>query len=199
MKKQVLTAGFIGFAILGSSALISCTNPKVSNTISANPDTTTVENTAVNADTLFSDSTIVAHIGNDTDFSFLIGGGSQPYMRININMYGEIMAYWGDVEHRYLLNVDVDELRQIILNRFEAGDTLKENELFHVAFDVSTPKNVISALKNMLLGIGVNQCDLVSVEDYLNMPTVPPLAVTQAEILEIEAKEAETEKSFNHK
>lgn len=114
-------------------------------------------------------------------------------------MCGEIMTYWGDVEQLYLFNVDVDELRQIILNRFEAGDTLKENELFHVAFDVSTPKNVISALKNMLLGIGVNQCDLVSVKDYLNMPTVPPLAVRQAEILEIEAKEAETEKSFNHK
>lgn len=109
------------------------------------------------------------------------------------------MTYWGDVEQLYLFNVDVDELRQIILNRFEAGDTLKENELFHVAFDVSTPKNVISALKNMLLGIGVNQCDLVSVKDYLNMPTVPPLAVRQAEILEIEAKEAEAEKSFNHK
>lgn len=201
MKKQVLAAGFVGLVIWGSSALISCTNPKVSNPISANPDTTTVENTVVNVDTLFSDSAIVAHIGNDTDFSFLIGGGSQPYMTIQINLRGDIMAYWGDVEHRVVtVDVDVDELRQTILGRFEAGDTLKENELFHVEFDVSTPKNIISALKDMLLGIGVDRCDLVGVHDYLNMPTLPPPplpVITQAEILEIEAEEAETEEIFS--
>lgn len=173
MRKQVLTRGFLGLAILGSSVLMSCTNPKPSNTMKENSDSTAIE--SVGTGSLFSDTTIVARIGNDADFAFLIGEGSQPYMSININMHGSIMAYWGDVtSRRAIVDVDIDDLKQTILARFAAGDTLKANELFHVAFDVSTPRNIISALKDMMLEIGIHHCELAEVKDWRNIATVPP-------------------------
>ncbi len=142
---------------------------------------------------------MVAYMDNDKGFSFLIGGGSQPYMTINVNMVGDIMVYWGSEASRVTWIVDdIDELRQIILDRFDAGDTLKENELFYVELDISAPKNVISALKNMLLGIGVSQCKLVGLRDIVNQPKVPlppPQAVTQAEVINIAKDGTEIEKA----
>ena len=176
MIKQALTKGLAGLAILGSSALISCTNPKSSNPTSVNSDTIAVENIGVDNGSSFSDTTIVAYIGNDTDFAFLVGRGSQPYMTISINFGGQIMAYWGDEEHRkYYFDSSIDELRQIILDRFESGDKPKDNELFHVGFDVSTPKNLISALKTMLQEIGVHHCGLSEIHNMLkfNEPKTP--------------------------
>ena len=206
MIKQALTKGLVGLTILGGSALISCTNPKVSNPISANSDTTAVESIEVDTSSLLPDTTIVAYIGNDTDFPFLIGRGSQPYMTISINFKGGIMAYWGDEEHRICyVDTSIDELKQIILDRFESGDKPKDNELFHVEFDVSTPKNLISALKNMLQDIGVQQCELAEIHNALKEskpPPPPPHAIICSDITEDEskveevAKEAETDKIF---
>lgn len=187
MRKQVLTRGFLGLAILGSSVLISCTNSKPSNAMKKKSDSTAIE--SVGTGSLYSDTTIVVHIGNDTDFAFLIGEGSQPYMTININKQGSIMAYWGDVTRRRVqLNVDIDDLKQIILSRFEAGDTLKENELFHVGFDVSTPRNIILALKDMMLEIGVHHCELAEFRDWAKEATMappPPGAVTVLEGIDV--------------
>ena len=206
MIKQALTKGLAGLTILGGSALISCTNPKVSNPISANSDTTAVESIEVDTSSLLPDTTIVAYIGNDTDFPFLIGRGSQPYMTISINFKGGIMAYWGDEEHRICyVDTSIDELKQIILDRFESGDKPKDNELFHVEFDVSTPKNLISALKNMLQDIGVQQCELAEIHNALKeskTPPPPPHAIICSDITEDEikveeiAKEAETDEIF---
>ena len=209
MIKQALTKGLAGLTILGGSALISCTNPKVSNPISANSDTTAVESIEVDTSSLLPDTTIVSYIGNDTDFPFLIGRGSQPYMTISINFKGGIMAYWGDEEHRICyVDSSIDELRQIILDRFESGDKPKDNELFHVGFDVSTPKNLISALKNMLQEIGVHHCELSEIHNMLKLnnesktPPPPPHAIICSDITEDEskvelvAKEAETDKIF---
>lgn len=209
MIKQALTKGLAGLAILGSSALISCTNPKSSNPTSVNSDTIAVENIGVDNGSSFSDTTIVAYIGNDTDFAFLVGRGSQPYMTISINFGGQIMAYWGDEEHRKCyFDSSIDELRQIILDRFESGDKPKDNELFHVGFDASTPKNLISALKNMLQEIGVHHCELSEIHNMLKLnnesktPPPPPHAITYSDITEDEfkaeevAKEAETDEIF---
>ena len=198
MKKQTLTKGLIGVAILGSSALISCTNPKNTNPIKTDSETTTVVNIESTTEPLFSDTTMVMHIGDDTDFAFLIGEGSQPYMTISINFRGGIMAYWGDVEHRvYCMDISMDELKQTILGRFKEGDTPKENELFHVEFDRSTSKDIILALKDMLLEIGVNRCEVPTIHDILNTPIVPPppKVVTLTEVTNIVEDNAEIEET----
>lgn len=209
MIKQSFIKRLAGLTILGSSALIMCANPKISNPISVNSDATAVENIGVDTSSLFSDTTIVAYIGNDTDFPFLIGRGSQPYMTISINFKGRIMAYWGDEEHRICyVDTSIDELKQIILDRFESGDKPKDNELFHVGFDASTPKNLISALKNMLQDIGVQQCELAEIHNALKeskTPPPPPQAIklstisdTTEDKIKVEevAKEAEADKIF---
>ena len=177
MIKQALTKGLAGLTILGSSALISCTNPKNTNPVKTDSDTTTVANTKSSAESSFSDTTMVMYIGNDTDFTFLLTDASQPYMTISINMTDQIMTYWGDEAHRVMyMDVSIDELKQIILDRFNAGDTPKENELFHVGFDRSTSKSLILALKNMLLEIGVNRCEVSDIHNYhtYDKGTIPP-------------------------
>ena len=167
----------VGLAILGSSALISCTNPKNTNYVKTDSDTTTVANTKSSAESSLSDTTMVMYIGNDTDFAFLLTDASQPYMTISINMTDQIMTYWGDEAHRVMyMDVSIDELKQIILDRFNAEDTPKENELFHVGFDRSTSKSQILALKNMLLEIGVNRCEVSDIRNYqtYDKGTLPP-------------------------
>ena len=154
----------VGLTILGSSALMSCTTPK-----------------KANLSRTFSDSTMVMYIGNDTDFAFLLTGASQPYMTISINMNDEILAYWGDEGHRVThIGISIDELKQHILKRFKEGDIPKENELFHVRFDRSTSISKISALKDMLLEIGINRCEVSAILNYDTfdieikaLPTVP--------------------------
>ena len=205
MKKQILTKGLIGLVVFGSSALISCTNSKNSNPIKTNSDTATVVNIKSASAPSYSDTTMVIHIGNDTDFAFLLSGTSQPYMTIGININGEIMTYWGDLEHRRTyIELSIDELKQIILDRFGFGDKPKENELFHVNFDRSTPISKISALKDMLLEIGVNRCEVRKIYDYRNgLIPPPPAGITEAEIIEIttngvpsNSEEADAEQSF---
>ena len=148
----------VGLTILGSSALMSCTTPK-----------------KANLSRTYSDSTMVAHFGNDTEFSFLLFEGSQSYMTISINMNDEILAYWGDEEHRVThTGISVDELKQHILKRFKEGDIPKENELFHVEFDRSTSISKISALKDMLLEIGINRCEVSAIHNYRQEIKLPP-------------------------
>ena len=74
-------------------------------------------------------------------------------------------------------------------------------------FDVSTPKNLISALKTMLQAIGVHHCELSEIHNMLKFnesktPSPPPHAIICSDITEDEikvkevAKEAETDKIF---
>lgn len=195
MEKHALTGRLVGLALLGSAALISCTIPKTSGPVKTNSDTVTVANIESNADSLHSDTTIVAHIGNDVNFSFLINEGSQPYMTISINMKSEIMAYWGDVEKRIVrFGVSINDLKQILLERFETDGRLKEDEAIHVEIDVSTPKKAISELKDMMLELGINHCELVDIHNGLELRNLlPPQAVTQAEVLNIVEGDVEIE------
>ena len=168
MKNKVLIKGLVGLTILGSSALMSCTTPK-----------------KANLSRTYSDSTMVAHFGNDTEFSFLLFEGSQSYMTISINMNGEIMTYWGDVEHRiHHFYISVEELKQIILDRFKVGDTPKDNELFHIEFDLSAPMSKILAVKNMLAEVGIKHCEIPTIRNYrqeIKLPP-PPQAITFGDI-----------------
>lgn len=168
MKNKVLIKGLVGLTILGSSALMSCTTPK-----------------KANLSRTYSDSTMVAHLGNDTEFSFLLFEGSQSYMTISINMNGEIMTYWGDVEHRiHHFGISVEELKQIILDRFKVGDTPKDNELFHIEFDLSAPMSKILAVKNMLAEVGIKHCEIPTIRNYrqeIKLPP-PPQAITLGDI-----------------
>ena len=199
MEKHALTGRLVGLALLGGAALISCTNPKTSNPVRTNSDTVTVANIECNADSLHADTTIVAHIGNDSNFSFLITEGSQPYMTININMKGEIMVYWGDEKKQrtYQFGDSINYLKQILLERFETDGRPKANEAIHVGIDVTTPKRVISELKDMMLELGVHHCELVEIHnasEFRHVPP-PPKAVTQAEVLNIVEYDAEIEET----
>lgn len=177
--KHSLTRRLVGLALLGSTALISCKTSKAP----------TVANVC-------SDTTIVAHIGNDTQFSFLINEGSQPYMTISINMKGDIMAYWGDVEKRIThIGVSINDLKNILLERFETDGRPKANEAIHVGIDVATPKKVISELKDMMLELGVHHCELVDIHNGAELPPPPPEAVTSVEVLNIVESDAEIEET----
>lgn len=128
-------------------------------------------------------------MNNDKSFSFLIGAGSQPYMTISINMKGDIMTFWGDESKRKMYSCNnMTELKQVILDRYNADDKPKAGEMFHVEFDVATPKASITALKSMLLGLGVSQCELTGIRDMANhrTPPSPPKVITQNEVLNIQ-------------
>lgn len=199
MRKYTLTKRLLTLVFLGSVALTSYTNPKNSNLVITNIDTTAVANIESNAGPSYPDITLVAHLGNDTDFLFLISEDSQPYMTININMNGEIMAYWGSVEKRIMqFCLSIESLKQTILERFNAGDTPKDNEMFHVTFDISTSKSVLLALKEMFLEIDIHQCELTYIRNHSQFEgkvPPPPQAVTQAEVINIVEDDTEIEET----
>lgn len=176
---------------------MSCTNPKTSTPIKTNSDTAIVVNIENNVDSSYSDTTIIAHIGNDTNFSFLINERSQPYMTVCINMNGEIMAYWGDVKHRRTIHpLSFNDLKQSFLERFETEGRPKENEAIHVEIDVSTPKKAISALKETMSKLGINHCELVGIHNYkAQILPPPPQAIRQAEAINAMGNNAEIEES----
>jgi TonB family protein len=132
---------------------------------------------------------MVAHVDNDNALAFLIGAGSKPYMTISINMKGGILATWGDESKRTMYTcTSMTELKKAILDRYNVGDKPKAGEMYHVEFDVATPKASITALKSMLLGLGVSQCELTGIRDMANhrTPPSPPKAITQADVLKVQ-------------
>lgn len=132
---------------------------------------------------------MVAHVDNDNALAFLIGAGSKPYMTISINMKGGILATWGDESKRTMHTcTSMTELKKAILDRYNVGDKPKAGEMYHVEFDVATPKASITALKSMLLGLGVSQCELTGIRDMANhrTPPSPPKVITQNEVLNIQ-------------
>ena len=134
-------------------------------------------------------ATMVAYVDNDNALSFLIGAGSKPYMTISINMKGDIMASWGDESKRTMYTcTSMTELKKAILDRYNVGDKPKAGEMYHIEFDVATPKTSLASLKNMLLSIGVKQCELTGIRDMANhrTPPSPPKAVTQNDVLRIQ-------------
>ena len=135
-----------------------------------------------------SNTTMVAYMDNDKSFSFLIGAGSQPYMTISINMKGDIMTFWGDESKRKMYSCNnMTELKQVILDRYNADDKPKAGEMFHVEFDVATPKTSIASLKSILSSIGISQCELTGFRNMANhqTPPAPPKVITQNEVLNI--------------
>ena len=168
MKKQILRRGIVALAILGCTTLMSW---------------------AQTAAQLSSNATMVAHVDNDNALAFLIGAGSKPYMTISINMKGGILATWGDESKRTMYTcTSMTELKKAILDRYNVGDKPKAGEMYHVEFDVATPKASITALKSMLLGLGVSQCELTGIRDMANYrtPPSPPKVITQNEVLNIQ-------------
>lgn len=136
-----------------------------------------------------SNTTMVAYMDNDKSFSFLIGAGSQPYMTISINMKGDIMTFWGDESKRKMYSCNnMTELKQVILDRYNADDKPKAGEMFHVEFDVATPKTSIASLKSILSSIGISQCELTGFRNMANhqTPPAPPKAITQADVLKVQ-------------
>lgn len=168
MTKQALRKRIVALAILGCTTLMSW---------------------AQTAAQLSSNATMVAHVDNDNALAFLIGAGSKPYMTISINMKGGILATWGDESKRTMHTcTSMTELKKVILDRYSVGDKPKAGEMYHVEFDVATPKASITALKSMLLGLGVSQCELTGIRDMANhrTPPSPPKVITQNEVLNIQ-------------
>lgn len=98
-------------------------------------------------------------------FTLLMNENTKCHCLFNINFNGELMLYYNLGENRITQIGSVSD-KSIILGVLEDKGHPKEDEAFHLALDVRTPKDSIEMFKATLTSAGIYECELVKLDNH---------------------------------
>lgn len=101
----------------------------------------------------------------EATFILLMNENTECHCLFNINCNGELMLHYDLGENRITKIGSVSD-KSIILGVLEDKGCPKENEAFHLALDVRTPKDSIEMFKATLISAGIYECELVKLDNH---------------------------------